>query len=69
MSIDTEVTSVNQNHAYAETKSSESKRTSRLVLNPKLTGKTKRRAKHRVEIETNKAKIETKKVRRSDALQ
>ena len=69
VSIDTEVTSVNQNHAYAETKSSESKRTSRLVLNPKLTGKTRRRAKHRVEIETNKAKIETKKVRRSDALQ
>ena len=26
------------NHAYAETKSSESKRTSRLMRNPKLTG-------------------------------
>ena len=44
--MDTEVTSVNQNHAYEETKSSESKRTSRLVLNPKLTGKTRRRVKH-----------------------
>ena len=63
----TQMTSVNgyrddecQNHAYAEkTKSSESKRTSRLVRNPKLTGRTRRRAKHRVENETNKAKIET----------
>ena len=41
----TQMTSVNgyrgdecQNHAYAETKSSESKRTSRLVPNLKLTG-------------------------------
>ena len=56
----TQMTSVNgyrgdecQNHAYAEKKkSSESKRTSRLVRNLKLTG---------VENETNKAKIETKK--------
>ena len=46
-----------QNHAYAEkTKSSESKRTSRLVRNLNLT-----RAKHRVENETNEAKIKTKK--------
>ena len=64
----TQMTSVNayrgdecQNHAYAETKSSESKRTSRLVRNPKLTERARRRAKHRVENETNKAKIETKK--------
>ena len=60
----TQMTSVNgysgdecQNHAFAEkTKSSESKRTSRLVRNLKLT-----RAKHRVENETNEAKIKTKK--------
>ena len=64
----TQMTSVNgyrgdecQNHADAETKSSESKRTSRLVRNSKLTGRTRRRAKHRVENETKKAKIETKK--------
>ena len=64
----TQMTSVNgyrgdecQNHAYAETKLSESRRTSRLVRNPKLTGRTKRRAKRRVENEANKAKIETKK--------
>ena len=47
------------NHAYAETKSSESKRTSRLVRNLTWTGRTRRRAKHRDE--TTKAKIETKK--------
>ena len=58
-----------QNHAYSETKSSESKRTSRLVRNLKLTGRIRRRAKHRVENETNKAKVETKKVRRSNAKQ
>ena len=53
---------IQRNHAYAEkTKSSESKRTSRLVHNLKLTGRTRRRAKHRDENETNKAKIETKK--------
>ena len=64
----TQMTSVNgyggdecQNHAYAETKSSESKRTLRLVRNPILIGRTRRRAKHRVENETNKAKIETQK--------
>ena len=64
----TQMTSVNgyrcdecQNHACAETKSSESKRTSRLVRNPKLIGRIRRRAKHRVENETNKAKIGTKK--------
>ena len=64
----TQMTSVNcyrgdecQNHVYAETKSSESKRTSRLVRNPKLTGWTRRSTKHTVENKTNKAKIETKK--------
>ena len=65
----TQMTSVNgyrgdecQNHSHAEkTKSSESKRTWRLVRNLKWTGRTRRRAKHRVETETNKAKIETKK--------
>ena len=50
-----------QNHAYEETESCESKRTSRLVRNPKLTARTRRRTKQRVENETNKAKIETKK--------
>ena len=49
-----------QDRADAEKKKpSESKRTSRLVRNPNLTGRTRRRAKHRVEKETNKAKIET----------
>ena len=66
----TKMTSVNgyrgdeyENRAHAETKkkSSESKRTSRLVRNSKLSGSTRRRAKNRVENETNKAKIETKK--------
>ena len=64
----TQMTSVNgyrgdecQNHAYAETESCESKRTSSLVRNPKLTARTRRRTKQRVENETNKAKIETKK--------
>ena len=64
----TQMTSVNgyrgdecQNHAHAETKSSESRRTSILVRISKLTGRTRRRAKHRVENETNMAKIETKK--------
>ena len=64
----TQMTSVNgyrgdecQNHAHAETKSSEPKRTSILVRISKLTGRTRRRAKHRVENETNMAKIETKK--------
>ena len=47
-----------QNHAYAETKSSESKRTSRLVRSLQIDRRTRRRAKHRVENETNKAKIE-----------
>ena len=45
--------------SHAETKSSEAKRTSRLVRNLKLTGRTRRE--RNTENETNKAKIETKK--------
>ena len=51
-----------QKHAYAETKSSEPKRTSRLVcVQSEIVRKDQEKTKHRVGNETNKAKIETKK--------
>ena len=46
-----------QNRAHAEKKkSSESKRTTRLVRSSELTRRTKKKAKHRVENETNRVK-------------
>ena len=58
--IATEVMST-KTHSHTEKKSSESKQTSRLVRSLKLTGRIRRRAKHQVDNESIKAKIETKK--------
>ena len=60
VSIATEVTSIKTVPTQRK-KSSESKRTSRFGAQSEVDRRTRRRGKHRVENETNRAKIETKK--------